>query len=164
MATMDTISISLNYMKPGSMRQIEPREAAVEQEFLKRKRLDPTALAENTLTLATRNPIMLLRVRQKEHQHKAASRGRQFWMFSKAKEYQQRMKARKIFDGMMQEANAWRSNLAAQVGAVRLSHEMDSDSDMGLSDEMDSASDTTVAEYPLSSIAVSGQALNTERL
>ena len=85
---MDTTNISLECMKPGSMRQKEPREAAVEQEFRKRKRLDSKALAENTLMLATRTPIMLLRVPQKEHEHQIVN--------SKAKEYQQRMKAGKI--------------------------------------------------------------------
>jgi hypothetical protein len=54
----------------------------------------------------------------------------------------------------MQETNAWRANLAAQVGAVGLSHEMDSDSDMGLSDEMDSDSDIIVTDLSQSSIAV----------
>jgi hypothetical protein len=49
------------------------------------------------------------------------------------------MKARKIFDGMMQETNAWRANLAAQVGAVGLSHEMDSESDITVTDSSQSS-------------------------
>ena len=53
-----TINISLACMNPGSMRMKEPRQAAVEEEVWKRKRLDSKALAENTLMLATRNPIM----------------------------------------------------------------------------------------------------------
>ena len=53
-----TINISPTCMNPGSMRMKEPRQAAVEEEVWKRKRLDSKALAENTLTLATRNPIM----------------------------------------------------------------------------------------------------------
>jgi hypothetical protein len=43
-------------MNPGSMRVKEPRQAAVEKEVWKRKRLDIKALAENTLMLATLNP------------------------------------------------------------------------------------------------------------
>ena len=82
------VTINLACMNPGSMRVKEPRQAAVEKEAWKRKRLDIKALAENTLMLATRNPIMLLRVPQKEHEHKIVN--------SKAKEYQQRMKAGKI--------------------------------------------------------------------
>ena len=128
---MDTTNISLECMKPGSMRQKEPREAAVEQKFRKRKRLDSKALAENTLMLATRNPIMLLRVRQKEHEHKIVN--------SKAKEYQQRMKARKIFDEMMQEANAWRAQMVAEVAAVGVFHEMDSESDNTVTDSSQSS-------------------------
>ena len=124
MAAMDTVNISIGCMKPGSMCQKEPRQAAVDQEFRKRMRLDSKALAENTLMLATRDPIMLLRVRQKEHQHKPAVGDGQFWVFSNAKEYQHRMKARKIFDEMMQEANAWRAKLVAEVSAVGVFHDV----------------------------------------
>ena len=104
MAAMDTVNISIGCMKPGSMRQKEPRQAAVDQEFRKRMRLDSKALAENTLMLATRDPIMLLRVRQKEHQHKPAVGDGQFWDFDDAQISQLRMKARKIFHEKMPES------------------------------------------------------------
>ena len=42
------VTISLACMNPGSMRVKEPRQAAVEKEVWKRKRLDIKALAENT--------------------------------------------------------------------------------------------------------------------
>ena len=141
MAAMDTVNISIRCMKPGSMCQKEPRQAAVDQEFRKRMRLDSKALVENTLMLATRNPIMLLRVRQKEHQHKPAEGDGQFWVFSNAKKYQQRMKARKIFDEMMQEANAWRAQMVAEVAAVGVFHEMDSELDNTVTDSSQSSVD-----------------------
>ena len=42
---MDTINISLGCMNPGSTRQKEPRQAAVDKEVWKRKPLDSKALA-----------------------------------------------------------------------------------------------------------------------
>jgi hypothetical protein len=133
---MDTIKISLDCMQPGSMRQREPRQAAVDKEAWKRKHLDSKALAENTLMLATRNPIMLLRVRQKEHQQKPARRRHCSSIFSRAKEYQPMMKALKIFDEMMQGANAWRASLDADVAAVGV---MESESDIAYTDSSQSS-------------------------
>ena len=100
----------------------------MDKEVWKRKHLDSKALAENTLMLATRNPIMLLRVRQKEHK-KNNDVGRRLAI--RAKEYQRRMKARKIFDEMTQEANAWRASLDAEVAAVGV---MEFESDIAYTD------------------------------
>ena len=72
---------------------------------------------------------MLLRVRQQEYQQKAARRRHRSSIVKfRAKEYQ-RMRARKIFDEMMQEANAWR--LDAEVAAVGV---MESESDIAYTD------------------------------
>ena len=80
---------------------------------------------------------MLLRVRQKEHQQKAARRRhRSSIVNSRAPEYQQRMKARKIFDEMMQEANAWRASLDAEVAAVGV---MEFESDIAYTDSSPSS-------------------------
>jgi len=48
------------------------------------------------------------------------------------------MKARKIFDEMMQEANAWRASLDAEVAAVGVSA-VESESDIAFTDSSQSS-------------------------
>ena len=129
MAALDTISISPECMKPAHMSQKEPRQAAVDKEFWKRTYLGPKALAENTLRLATRNPIMLLRVRQKEREHRAAVARRQAIVKSRAKEDQRRVIERKAFDEIMQGAAVWRDSLDTLVASATATSESESESE-----------------------------------
>ena len=79
---------------------------------------------------------MLLRVRQQEYQQKAARRRHRSSIVKfRAKEYE-RMRARKIFDEMMQEANAWRASLDAEVAAVGV---MEFESDIAYTDSSPSS-------------------------